>query len=637
MSTKLFAQNLDNNRLDMQFSWGFAETFKLGHWMPLTITVSNRGADFNGHVDVEINSGATLREHQESSLYRQSLELANGARKRLYYTVLLSDPYQAINIRALAEGQQGYSQSVQLQQQATTAQLVLVLSRDADLDYLNEQSTHGIRVLYPHPELLPQHWQAYHGVSAIVLHGLSLQSLNKLQFQALQKWIAAGGQLAISGGPDYSMLSGSRLAQLLPAKPIGLVNITSDHADNPLAHLTQSTPSFSVHKLANYSGLVRYQSEGHPLLIEQQHGRGRIFYLSFDIARPPFAQAVGMKAFWLDLFAIKPQSAHAIQAIENTQKSPIPDAIRQQHSRALPALSTALAFLLFYIALLASAYQWLSLKQSKSMTISWLLPLLFAPIAYFLFGPLLSPHHAGTMMLNRLEALPNSAYAHLHIDLGLYSIRQNRLQLPYQGAEPVFKPIAQKRDSHWLFNSSSPVSLQPYDPSRDGGDTRSYVLHLLNGEDVVAFDLDGVLTEQTNSDFQLQLDNRSGRALHNTWLLHGDHVFAIGDIAVDEQWQNRLNHADYKHELQYFNARDFLSLTHKKQISGKTSALHVLIEQELKALREQHKQNKKTILLALIDSPLRFNTGHSWQHQHRQNIQTLLSFVVPEGHQDNAQ
>ena len=57
------------------------------------------------------------------------------------------------------------------------------------------------------PELLPAHWQGYDAVAAIVVHGVSLERLSASQFDALHKWIAQGGILAVSGGPDYALLA----------------------------------------------------------------------------------------------------------------------------------------------------------------------------------------------------------------------------------------------------------------------------------------------------------------------------------------------------------------------------------------------------------------------------------------------
>ena len=103
------------------------------------------------------------------------------------------------------------------------------------MDYLNEGAANGLRVVYPHPELLPVHWRGYDAVSAIVVHGISLERLSASQFDALDKWIAQGGILAVSGGPDYALLRSPRLAALLPGRPLGMTRIDAGALRNALS------------------------------------------------------------------------------------------------------------------------------------------------------------------------------------------------------------------------------------------------------------------------------------------------------------------------------------------------------------------------------------------------------------------
>ena len=188
--------------VDIAAAVGFSETFQPGHWTPLTVTVTNRGAPLSGEVEVQVTGDDASRSRQLVTYHRRSLELHGNARKSVQFTVLPQGLFHPLVIRVRADGREIARSEVDLHDRFAAQRLLLVLSRNADLDYLNDSAVDGLRVLYPHPELLPGHWRGYDAVAAIVLHGVSLERLSAGQFEALHKWIAQGGTLAVSGGPE---------------------------------------------------------------------------------------------------------------------------------------------------------------------------------------------------------------------------------------------------------------------------------------------------------------------------------------------------------------------------------------------------------------------------------------------------
>ena len=138
--------------------------------------------------------------------------------RALQFTVLPQGLSHPLVIRVHSGGRELARAEVDLRTRFAAERLLLVLSRDADLDYLNDRAVDGLRVLYPHPELLPVHWRGYDAVAAMVLHGVSLERLSASQFDALHKWIAQGGILAVSGGADYALLA-NPAPGCAPARP----------------------------------------------------------------------------------------------------------------------------------------------------------------------------------------------------------------------------------------------------------------------------------------------------------------------------------------------------------------------------------------------------------------------------------
>jgi hypothetical protein len=547
--------------VDIQLTLGFSETFRLDRWAPLTVTVSNRGSDLSGQLEVEVSSGDELRGNPVTTFYRRDLELPGNSRKRFQFTIFPENPAKPLLIRVIsATGEPLAQRTLDLRGHFTSARLLLVLSRAADLDYLNDASGESLRVLYPHPELLPERWQGYDGVDALVIQGLSLENLTTRQFEALQMWLAHGGILVIGAGPDYALLHTPRLAGLLPATPVAIAQIADAAiAGNPgtapataMAMATNMPRAFDVHRLARVHGRVLYRAGEFPLIIEQNHGRGRVLYLTFDVTRAPFAGWPGMRQLWFDSLRLPAPQPLVVASPATDAAEPVMDVIKRD-PRGFPHHTSVCVFLALYLGILATGYRLADgggLPRRLQPWMTWAAPLLFAPAAYLLFGPLLFPKGANAVVLATIESFPDSPYAHLHLDLGVYASSSSAaapaaaafLQFEYAGAEPVLQPVrrpparavpaltgvqAARRSSDWVVREGTRRSVQPLDE-------REYVLHLIEGQDIVVYDLSGTLVTTPNS-VRLQLRNDSGRPLYAARLVFGENVYPLGFIAGNTQ------------------------------------------------------------------------------------------------------
>jgi hypothetical protein len=68
---------------------------------------------------------------------------------------------------------------------------------------------------------------------------------------------------------------------------------------------------------------------------------------------------------------------------------------------------------------------------------------------------------------------------------------------------------------------------------------RRYVLHALEGEDVIAFHLDASVRDETSGP-RLILDNASGRALENLWLVFEGYGYELGSVAAGARLERHL-------------------------------------------------------------------------------------------------
>ena len=517
---------------------GFADTFQPGRWTPLSVTVTNHGGDLNGELEVQVTGGDELRGRLFVTSHRRKLELPRDSRKSLQFTVFPQGLSHPLVIRVRSSGRELARAEVDLRARFAAERLLLVLSRDADLDYLNDGAANGLRVLYPHPELLPVHWRGYDAVAAIVVHGVSLERLSASQFDALHKWIAQGGILAVSGGPDCALLRSPRLAALLPGLPLGMTRMNADALQGAFSASLDVSRPVHVNRLGAFRGRARLTAGAVALIVERTLGLGRVLYLTFDVAGYPFDRWDGMRELWLDSLRLPPPTTASLSVAEPVLESPLPALIRAE-STNFPSPATVLYFLALYLGLLLAGYR-LSVRGTRRRWLaplwSWAAPVLFAPAAWLLFGPAAFPRGATAVAMAVIEPLPNSIYARLGLDLGVYANRSGALRLEYRGAEPVlYLPRQAQREGNvgdWVFGEGPRRFLEPLD-------RRRYVLHALEGEDVIAFHLEASVHDETMGP-RLVLDNASGRTLKDLWLVFDGYAYELGSIAAGARVERGL-------------------------------------------------------------------------------------------------
>lgn len=517
---------------------GFSDTFRPGHWTPLTVTVTNRGDDLSGELEVQVTADDVSRGRPLVTSHRRDLELHRDSRKSLQFTVLPQGLSHPLVIRVRSGERELARAEVDLRTRFASERLLLVLSRNADLDFLNDSSVDGLRVLYPHPELLPVHWRGYDAVAAIVLRGVSLERLSTTQFDALHKWIAQGGILAVSGGADYALLRSPRLAALLPATPLGMKRMDAAALQQAFSASLDVSRPIHVNRLGAFRGRVRLRAGDTALIVERALGLGRVLYLAFDVAGYPFDRWEGMRGLWLDSLRLPPPTMASPGVAESASQSPLVALIRAE-ATYFPAYSTAFLFLILYLGLLLASYaipvhgtrHWWLAPVSR-----WAAPVLFAPAAWLLFGPDAFPRGATAAAVALIEPFPDSGYARLGLELGVYSNRSGALRLEYHGTEPVLYPPRQAQREgkveDWVFGDGPRPFIETLD-------RRRYVLHALEGEDVIAFHLDASVHDETRGP-RLVLDNASGRILEDSWLVFDGYAYELGSIAAGARVERRL-------------------------------------------------------------------------------------------------
>ncbi len=508
--------------VDIQATLGFSGVYRLGAFAPLTVTLANHRASLTGHLEVRVPDGDSLSDRAFVNIHRRSVDLAGGSRKHFYFTIFLKNFSQPIEINVLSGGSIIAKERVDLRRGVTNARIVLALGRDADLDFLNDDRGRLLRVVYPRVERLPEHWAGYDGVAALVLHGLSLEGLSARQHLALTSWLASGGILAVSGGPDYGLLRTPRLAMLLPGLPLGLVRMEDGEAAGfALGAPLPTRRPFHVNLVPDFEGRALYRAGEAPLVIERPLGQGRVVYLTFDISRHPFEGWPGMAGLWHRILDLPPPESLSERLMRTEEPSAVPGLI-QTAPLSFPGHPTLLVFIAFYLGCLVAAFDLPSRRRSgwrTPMRLHFAVPVLFAPLAYFLFGPLLFPPGPVAVVAARIAPHPHGPLADLDVEVGMFASSDGPLRLHYRSPEPAFRPAyrtpPRNTVTNWRYReASSGGSLEP-------AATGKYLLHVLEGRDVIAWDLHAALVDE-GEEMRLKVRNRSGRPVYELWLVLPD-------------------------------------------------------------------------------------------------------------------
>lgn len=614
--------------IDVRVSLGFSGVFRLGTWAPLTVTLENRRSGLRGHLEVRVPDGDELGGHAFTNIHRRPVDLPGGSRKRFHFTVYLKSFSRPIEVRVVAGGRERARERIDLRNGVTNARIVLVLGRDADLDYLNDEAGRRLRVLYPRAERLPEHWVGYEGVSVLVMHGLSLEGLSTRQYGALTKWLAGGGILAVSGGPDYGLLRTPRLASLLPGPPRGLTRLADGRAAGSSlgAPLPASRP-FHVNRVPDYEGRVLYRAGRTPLVIERSFGRGRVLYLTFDISRYPFDGWPGMTQVWHALFDLPPRESLSARLMNEGEASALPGLI-QDSPLSFPEHPVVLVFVVLYLGCVTAACDLRPGSARARRRLSWLrwsAPLLFAPGAWFLFGPLLFPPGPVAVVAARISPHPEGPLADLDLEIALFSSTEAPLRLDYAAPEPALRApgpgAAPRRSGDWRHEEGAlGGSIEPAARGR-------YRLHTLEGRDVIAWDLHASLSEARDG-FELIVGNRSGRALHQVWLVLGGNAHPLESLPPDGESKRIPVRERDAMALRDRSWRRLLASAPDARFA-RSDAHADMIARELARLRESGGLSEgEAVLLGFSPSPLRL-TGPSAAWRRHELALVLMRIPVP--------
>ncbi len=311
---------------DVRF--GFRDVYKIGTYVPLTITVRNQDerAVFSGDLAVEVRNFSSDTPIER---YTTPLRLIGTEPKRKNLYVYCPRNATQLTIQVVPTTSSGGTalddtpsetiQDILLPTPlARKDYFVLVLAPSGDklkrfIDKKQLKGSDGakIHVKYlPNLTSLSNTWIGYSAVDVLVIRGIRLteRRIAKVQQTAILDWVQRGGTLIISGGSNFNYLRGSFIEPYLPVELKGVEKI------NTLPAVLQEQLGFqSSSNNENPFERIRFVPKvGCEMLIgtaeqlyvaKRNFGDGQILCLAFDYNAPPFSEQQIGEMFWHGLLS----------------------------------------------------------------------------------------------------------------------------------------------------------------------------------------------------------------------------------------------------------------------------------------------------------------------------------------------
>lgn len=395
---------------------GFDGYYKPGGWVPVRVAVSNNGPDLEGLIIVEQSGGSP----GETARYQAPIGLPGQSRKTVTLFVGAGTYQQHMTVSLTAAGRTLAEERVPITQVGTQEHLYAVVSGEpVDMTALEQATGVTSYVAYLTLDQLPAAGPAWDALDLLVLNNVDTAALEPAQLKALQGWLAIGGHLIVTGGPNWRKTFAG-LGDLLPVSVAGSISSPDLSALSELTGSAVGDGPFVVAQGTLRDGRMLLAQDDLLLLVRRREGLGQVDWLALDLALAPLRDWSGNDRLWGALLAAPDRVPWDHSNIDVWAAR---EGLANIPSLTLPSSLQMVAFLLVYTAIVGPI-NYLFLKRLQRRELAWLtipiIILLFGGLAYFTGFQL----RGGNVVLNRLSLVHGAAgadSARARTLLGLFS------------------------------------------------------------------------------------------------------------------------------------------------------------------------------------------------------------------------
>jgi hypothetical protein len=532
-----------SSKLSVEETIGFRETIKIGKWLPVTVTIRNDGAAVRGLLALELSTVSEGYPQPYTTTLSQAVDLPTQSRKRYTFVVMFRGFTHPLVIRLTDQsGTSVYTREIDLRTLSSPDRLILVFSNEPALDSLASVAPGKARVVYQNLDELPAQWDALDAVDLIALRNLSLAPLRPEHMQALQQWVARGGRLLVTGGPNWTHYTHPLWRELMPLKVTGMVEVTTLQPLESLVGVRAPEDiRLSILRTDAINGKILAQTADHALLITQKRGRGEVVFTAFDPGRAPLTAWDGTALLWKMLFHLDdtPNYWKLRRELRETFDETWTAQALQLPLLAFPSHLLLAVFLVLYASTIGFFF-WRVGLDSPAARDTWMLIGLtlvaFSGGAHLLFR---EPHIQQDALLfevSAVDVIPQSRFGDVETHLALLSIRKQTYDLKIAGQPStwmqIVPPMSRDLQLDWHLHQDQVLTIKDiFVPS--------WGMRVFKGKGLLEFPIETRVLREADT-VMVRVTNNSGYMLQHCWLWRGPRIVPLGNIEDGDEAEGIL-------------------------------------------------------------------------------------------------
>lgn len=525
----LLSLSLHAAELTLEPQVGFHGLFQLGHPFPLRVDLTNSGRPVEGTLEVRLWKGGAVRGSGAYPFYYQRrVFLSAQARKSVQFTV---DPDSLSRPLTVSFSSPTFevSKEIDLRRYFTPSPVILFLTENSLSPPIPLTPSSPGPLISLSLADLPSDPRAYQGVSTIIIYEHSLRDLSRSQSMALETWLSLGGRILILGSMHYALYQEASLSRFLPVRVAGLKKLSSLPSLEKLhGQKAGSLRDLTVQDSRPVEGRVLIEEKGTPILVEMDRGRGKVFYLSLDVGRPPLSRWGGLALLFRDLLGVPGDRRSSLVASwDETVFSQLFS--NSSFISTYVPLRTFFLWLLFYLGGLGfSAWLWRRQRlPRRTLVVSSLSLILFSAFGGYLHLGRGGNIPDGVLVSSTLlESLPDG-YVEALSNVALFSTLSQHYDLQVDRGWTDFEPVLPRARKS---EDSSLVAEEEGSSTRFRFRLREWDYRLFKIRSMSRFPVRAEVENRDNKLF-LRLTNLTSRDLTECWLVVSGERYFLGDIA----------------------------------------------------------------------------------------------------------
>jgi hypothetical protein len=374
--------------------------FEASGWAAISIALTNSGEPVDGYVTVESEDGTV----------RRPVDLPGGANKQVAIYVRPPNFARTVEVRFVDRSgtQLAVAQADVRVLERTSGHVAIV--GDGGGNLRPQLIARGAGLPEPIPLTatdFPDRPEPLRGIEAIIWAADS-GTLSEAQRRSIERWVAAGGQLIVLGGPDWQ----SRAAAFTHLLPVEAIAAVDDAPVTPLFDWIGANAPADASTATASPGTLRggaVQLVGGPggaMFAAIGRGAGRVSWLGIDLATAPFRASPGATLLWSRLLPDDRvlQQFFGRQPIDDQVAGAMLQALGNLPALEVPPAELLLAVLVGYI-LLIGPVSYLVLRRLDRRELAWVTaPLLVALFSVGTYG-LGSSMKGSDIIVNEIDVI----------------------------------------------------------------------------------------------------------------------------------------------------------------------------------------------------------------------------------------